>query len=254
MLIAFVCLVFVGPVFSDLLSDNSEKNLTDVNFEGLFIKEVDKIISEGPSNRFWNLFTDPEQKSLKNLKLGRGSSRNLASTQFVQRSPLATNAIVQKSLQSSLNARAIDASSTIGLRVARQFGDATNFQVPNKFCPFEKEIACDRFTKFRSIDGTCNNLERPWLGKAEMPYKRYLPPAYQDGLGAPRSLGKSGRALPNPRLISRMLFNENNAFDLTFTHLSALFGQFIAHDVTSASVSTGKNLRHSPLYMNIKSL
>lgn len=34
---------------------------------------------------------------------------------------------------------------------------------------------------YRSPDGSCNNLERNYLGKANTAYKRLLPPSYTDG-------------------------------------------------------------------------
>lgn len=35
--------------------------------------------------------------------------------------------------------------------------------------------------KYRSADGSCNNLKRKYLGKANTPYKRLLFPVYIDG-------------------------------------------------------------------------
>jgi len=34
---------------------------------------------------------------------------------------------------------------------------------------------------YRSFDGSCNNLKRKYLGKANTPYKRLLFPVYTDG-------------------------------------------------------------------------
>lgn len=36
-------------------------------------------------------------------------------------------------------------------------------------------------SKYRSIDGSCNNLNNPNLGVANTPYGRLLPPKYSDG-------------------------------------------------------------------------
>ena len=79
----------------------------------------------------------------------------------------------------------------------------------------------------------------PWFGKAETPYKRYIMPAYRDGLDIPRSTGKNGAPLPNVRRISSALSKENMLFDNHFTHMTAYFGQFITHDISMAAVSTG---------------
>ena len=218
---------------------DTSANVEEESLENLFKEGMKSIVSEGPSNRFWNLFLGKNQNDNKRSPV---LSRRFDSNQIVQQSPLATNAVVQKSLQASPNSRTIDAMSTISLNISRKLGlkdKITTLKAPNQFCPFEQPIACDSSTKFRSIDGSCNNLQRPWLGKAETPYKRYLPPAYQDGLESPRIISKRGNFLPNPRLISRMFKPDNNPSEDTFTHMIAIFGQFITHDMSSASVSTG---------------
>lgn len=70
--------------------------------------------------------------------------------------------------------------------------------------------------------------------------KRYAQPTYEDNLNTPRSKSVTGNPLPNPRAISRLLFNENFEFDNFLTHITATFGQFLSHDITSAAISTGK--------------
>jgi hypothetical protein len=51
-----------------------------------------------------------------------------------------------------------------------------------RFCGFKGEIKCDPNFPYRQLNGSCNNLDgaRLWWGKAEMPYKRYLPTDYGD--------------------------------------------------------------------------
>jgi hypothetical protein len=39
--------------------------------------------------------------------------------------------------------------------------------------------------RYRTMDGTCNNIEQPLLGAAFMPYTRLLLAAYDDGRAAP---------------------------------------------------------------------
>ena len=40
-------------------------------------------------------------------------------------------------------------------------------------------------TKYRTIDGTCNNLQKPLLGSSLTAFKRLLPPAYENGFNLP---------------------------------------------------------------------
>lgn len=44
--------------------------------------------------------------------------------------------------------------------------------------------------KYRSVDGTCNNVKNPGWGSAGSSMQRILPPAYEDGVWAPRFLWK----------------------------------------------------------------
>ncbi len=80
---------------------------------------------------------------------------------------------------------------------------------------------------------------KPSLGSANSSFKRYLNPAYDDGVGSPRTLSVTGSPLPNPRLISRQLSADNSLTENSFTHLIASFGQFLDHDLTSQLGSRG---------------
>ena len=47
---------------------------------------------------------------------------------------------------------------------------------------------CDPTYPYRSFDGSCNNLDYPWWGAWNTPYKRILRPAYDDGFDAMRQV------------------------------------------------------------------
>ena len=40
---------------------------------------------------------------------------------------------------------------------------------------------CNPSSKYRNIDGTCNNEDKPNFGKSNTPLQRLLEPSYQDG-------------------------------------------------------------------------
>lgn len=115
--------------------------------------------------------------------------------------------------------------------------------IPN--CPNAFPVACDPSARYSQIDGSCNNLRAPWAGRASTPYKRYLPAAYDDGVNTPRIRSANKvNGLPNPRVVSRMVSSSNVLqFENFFSHLLPAFGQFMAHDMTLASFSTGTNSR-----------
>ncbi|XP_050081805.1 chorion peroxidase [Anopheles aquasalis] len=102
---------------------------------------------------------------------------------------------------------------------------------------------CDPSARYRSIDGSCNNPipERSSWGAAGHPFERLLPPAYEDGVWAPRlHSAVTGRLLPNARDISVAVFPDNDRPDPKFNLLLMQFGQFMSHDFTrSASVRNG---------------
>lgn len=91
------------------------------------------------------------------------------------------------------------------LKGSPQFNEQTLnsslLRAPAEFCPFSKTTRCF-LTKYRTLDGSCNNPIVSLLGKSETPYKRYLQPEYEDNLDLPRSKSVTGLPLPNPRLIA----------------------------------------------------
>lgn len=42
-------------------------------------------------------------------------------------------------------------------------------------------LLCNAGDLYRSIDGSCNNLQNPWRGAAKTPLARLSPSTYQDG-------------------------------------------------------------------------
>lgn len=133
---------------------------------------------------------------------------------------------------------------------AKQFAEVTNmtlgerqrdqFQVRAKRCL--QPVRCDHGCPYRTFDGTCNNLhpDRTSWGAAGHPFEKLLPPAYEDGVWAPRMHSVSERPLTSARTISALLLPD---IDRPHPHLNQLmmqFGQFVAHDFTrSSSIKLG---------------
>ncbi|XP_040155935.1 chorion peroxidase-like [Anopheles arabiensis] len=93
--------------------------------------------------------------------------------------------------------------------------------------------ACDKgHSRYRRFDGRCNNIEPGgslW-GAAGYPMERLLPPAYGDGIWAPRIVSHTGRYLPSARKLSSTLFADLHHPHATCNVLFMQFGQFLAHD------------------------
>jgi len=106
--------------------------------------------------------------------------------------------------------------------------------------------------RYRSHDGTCNNLQHPMWGSSLSPLIRVLPPAYENGLNTPvgwmPNILHNGHKLPSSRLVSTRLAKANHITpDHQLTHMVMQWGQFIDHDldfvpqaVSNAQFSDGR--------------
>lgn len=113
-----------------------------------------------------------------------------------------------------------------------------SLKAPEKFCPFKKQIVCDTQFPYRSLDGSCNNLNNTWWGKTGTPYKRWMPADYSDQfkLNEPRA-ATDGSELPNARLLSCALNIDKHDIEPAVSHILMQWGQFVNHDITSLSIT-----------------
>ena len=100
----------------------------------------------------------------------------------------------------------------------------------NDQCPADP--ICNKEDKYRSIDGSCNNLQNPKFGQVMAPVQRILKNAYADGYFIPRE-AKNGKPLPSARIVSTELTSirtqKNSPIN---TILLMAVAQFIDHDMT----------------------
>jgi len=101
--------------------------------------------------------------------------------------------------------------------------------------------SCDFHSRYREINGECNNVNIPNRGKANTALKRLFPEdiLYEDGIGAPRLTTKlkdgTRMLLPNARFISKRVHQNKEQESIkqsTVTHILMQFGQFLDHDIT----------------------
>lgn len=106
-------------------------------------------------------------------------------------------------------------------------------------CP--QEPLCPA-TKYRTIDGTCNNRRNKDWGRAGTSFQRILPPVYEDGVNTPRFEAKNGARLTSPRTISsQVVLDRDDIYD-NFTLLIMQWGQFLDHDITHTPITKGKSM------------
>ncbi|XP_037881152.1 peroxidasin isoform X2 [Glossina fuscipes] len=94
-------------------------------------------------------------------------------------------------------------------------------------------------SKYRSIDGTCNNLKNPAWGASLTAFRRLEKPIYENGFSMPVGWMKgklySGFPKPSSRLVSTSLISTKETTpDQSITHMVMQWGQFLDHDLDHA--------------------
>ena len=91
--------------------------------------------------------------------------------------------------------------------------------------------------KFRTIDGTCNNLLKPLLGASNTQFRRVLPAQYEDGILVPVGHDQQVNGdpfeapWPSARTVSRTVVRDLPRSSRVLTHIFMLWGQFVDHDL-----------------------
>ncbi|KAI9560225.1 hypothetical protein GHT06_014239 [Daphnia sinensis] len=103
--------------------------------------------------------------------------------------------------------------------------------------PLPSAPVCDSTYKYRTFDGTCNNLKNPRFGQAGTINQRLMGPAtYADGISKIR-LSASGAPLPSPRLITNIVTVNESVSNNDATLMTMQWGQFLDHDFAQASAA-----------------
>lgn len=124
---------------------------------------------------------------------------------------------------------------------AEKLSVLSGYVIKDAFCPkyTPRYFRCFFGNPYRTIDGSCNNVQYPWQGKAGTPYSRILSPAYDDGINLPRTLSVSGEPLPNPREIAMSVHSEHvNAPQTRTSLILAYFGLHVYHDILHTARSS----------------
>jgi peroxidase len=105
-----------------------------------------------------------------------------------------------------------------------------------EICEEENKL-CNEERRYRTYDGSCNNLEKTWWGMVNKPYKRLLNSKYDDGKCEPRTKSViPGQNLPGARLLSMNIYKPNH-IDARASVLLEFFGQFITHEMSNLAIS-----------------
>ncbi|KAJ4448745.1 hypothetical protein ANN_00136 [Periplaneta americana] len=93
-----------------------------------------------------------------------------------------------------------------------------------------------RAERYRSADGSCNNLQNERWGRAGTALQRVLPPKYGDGVNSPR-VAANRQELPSARVVSTQFATEADIPYDNYTLLVMQWGQFLDHDLTHTPIS-----------------
>ena len=103
----------------------------------------------------------------------------------------------------------------------------------------ESHVSCSARQKYRSIEGTCNNLQHPKWGASLQPFRRFMPAEYEDGLSMPKPSFPTGIHPPG-RQVSICMQNATNQWDETrLSMLFVHFAHFLDHDLSSIAAYKG---------------
>ncbi|KAL7669289.1 hypothetical protein ACOME3_009951 [Neoechinorhynchus agilis] len=109
--------------------------------------------------------------------------------------------------------------------------------IPQQYCPFHDiQYACSPGSRFRAMDGSCNNLDFPWFGKSKMPFARFLPPQYSDYMGAARFNSSNSLPLPDSSIVAHNLMFDRRQNDFRITNLFPIFAQLVFNDLYTTTI------------------
>jgi len=124
----------------------------------------------------------------------------------------------------------------IGISTRQGTVDGSNSDSIRSGCPWlnDRKPQCSsnpNVNRYRTVDGSCNNLNEPLFGLSGTPLQRIVKATY-DERNLPR-MAKSGEQLPSARDISQTAFKvgsppDSNDISVYFMQM----GQFIDHDLT----------------------
>ncbi|XP_048581153.1 peroxidasin isoform X2 [Nematostella vectensis] len=100
--------------------------------------------------------------------------------------------------------------------------------------------------RYRTMDGTCNNLDNPLWGSAPVPFSRMSDPVYYDDNRLSDPVGFPDQpfapSLPSPHFISKEFFIHSRRAkpgESGYSHMLMQWGQFLDHDITFTAESEG---------------
>jgi peroxidase len=104
----------------------------------------------------------------------------------------------------------------------------------NGLCmPWVRRPPCNARSPYRTIDGSCNNLEDPMAGAANTRFRRLVYPVYNDGFGEPKIRGRDLQPLKSAREVSiEVTPAMAKPVDRKLSNMAFRWGQYLDHDIS----------------------
>jgi peroxidase len=119
----------------------------------------------------------------------------------------------------------------------------------SEMCPDVEAAFCFP-QKYRTSNGECNNVKNPMWGVTGAAYLRIMEPQYEDGVGTPRTMNIDGKTLPDGLTISSELIRTKSKPHPHLTSLAAIWGQFVANDISYTLPLSGYEKVSFKSYLN----
>ena len=136
----------------------------------------------------------------------------------------------------TISASTKDLFSPTTLRKLHRLSNCPRRNIDRSFCRIH--------AKYRSIDGTCNNIRSPLYGSSSSAYTRVLPAKYYDPDGVKDPLGSpdvpNAPDVPHPFEITKQFVIAQSRplpGNKIHSHFLMQWGQFLDHDFTLAPES-----------------
>lgn len=229
---------------SSYVTVKENQNPTDFGIGDKFVKvafveasqEVDQAINKTIDNLFNNKTARSSGELFRIIRYPDAPARELArAAEVYERTLVNIRKHIQRGMSTNLtkefNYREILSADHLNL-VAELSGCMTHRRYKN--C----SDMCFH-SKYRSIDGTCNNLQHSMWGASLTAFRRILKPIYENGFGTPVGWNKDmkyyGYPKPSSRLVSTTVISTKEVTsDSEITHMVMQFGQFLDHDLDHA--------------------
>ncbi|XP_063400947.1 peroxidase-like protein [Mytilus trossulus] len=166
--------------------------------------------------------------------------------------PVSIHALFSSRREAPAAVAALGAAGDISTTATSNFAARTGGATPDAaefsrqiapYCPVRVPV-CNPNDRYRTADGSCNNLFNTLWGASITTQARFLSPTYGDPFNTgsiPRIRSVIAGPLPSPRYISNAIHNggvsppRSQIYSVSLTH----FGQFVDHDFISTPILKG---------------